>query len=739
MRMPLTIASLSVLLIAIVPFPYVCVRSASAAGSDGLADQVRPEPVQKSGSRTALAWSDLPDPGPRAEPHLTEAADLHLARALSFFDRGEWDAAHLAFRQAAEQFPGPTVVPMARAFLAEILVRQDRTTQRRLDAVQAYVELIRDFPESANAQRARWRIGDLYRELGWTAESQAAYQRAVAESMNARDAARAFLGLGMTWLAAQEWKQALHAFQQVRAGTEQEMLVQWATLGAAAAQYGAGRLPEAASLYESAMRRWPDLIRACPSCLLELADIEQGQGRAATARQLWSSFVNLYPRDERAPSALLQWADSLHQSRRFSASEMLYRTVIARFPDAPEADRARLRLTEAGKALAMQAGDRALALEVQSGFGVHPPLPVAPEERAKILRAISQQQPLDSLGSEALVRLGEHFQAQGKEEEAVRHFLSACRRDGVVSGDPWPGAARRRLAELAQPALEEALRSADDWRVVVAFHRADGCVDWLALEEDLVLRGADAHRRLGFSAGAVELYQQVLHRQAGSRRRQEALIGLGRAYLDQDDPGAARRVFERYQLENPLGPYRMEALRYLAEAWTRLGDARSVVKVCRRWLKLHDAQPTQDAQYNEMLLQLADAQASLGAHAEAAATLDLAERVGAIADLTTVLQFARVLAQAGRITAAAARYGDVVRLAPASDEADLARFQLSRLWLTQRQYAEAVLIADKGRTAVRNKIVRRAMALVTATAKTEQGRKGETHHGSGGLDRAGRS
>lgn len=42
-------------------------------------------------------------------------------------------------------------------------------------------------------------------------------------------------------------------------------------------------------------------------------------------------------------------------------------------------------------------------------------------------------------------------------------------------------------------------------------------------------------------------------------------------------------------------------------------------------------------------------------------------------------------------------------------------------------------------TAVRNKIVRRAMALVTATAKTEQGRKGETHHGSGGLDRAGRS
>lgn len=685
-----------------------------------------------------LALSDLPDSGPRTEPHLAETAEPQLAHALALFDHGEWDPAGQAFRQTAENFPGP-VVPMVRAFLAEILSRKEQTTQRRLDAAQAYVELIRDFPDSANAQRARWRIGDLYRELGWTAESQAAYQRAVAESSNTRDAARAFLGLGMTWLATQEWKQALHAFQQVRTGTEQEDLVQWATLGAAAAQYGAGRMQEAASLYESAMRRWPHVFRGCPSCLLELADIEREQGQAQAARQLWSSFVNLYPRDERAPAALLLWADSLHQSRQLSASEMLYRTVIVRFPSVPEASQARLRLTEVGKDLAVQAGDRTLSLEVQSGFGVHPPLPVAPEQRVQVLQAVSQEQPFDALGSEALVRLGEHFQAAGKEEEAVHHFLLACRRNGIVSGDPWPGTARRRLAELIQPALEDALRSADDWRVVLAFHRADICIDWLALEEELVLRGADAHRRLGFSAGAVELYQQVLHRQTGSRGRQEALIGLGRAYLDQDDPGAARRVLERYQLENPLGPYRMEGLRYLAEAWNRLGDARSVVKVCRRWLKLHDAHPTQDSQYNEILLQLADAQASLGAHAEAAVTLDLAERVGAIADLPTILRSARVLAQAGRITAAAARYGDVVRMAPASDEADLARFHLSKLWLTQRQYAEAAMIADKGGAATRNEAVKRAMALITSTVRAEQGRKGETHNGSGGLDRSGRS
>jgi TolA-binding protein len=739
MRMPLTIACLSVFLIATAPFHQTSVRSISAAEPDGLSKPGHSTSHSKAGNRPTLASSDLPDSGPRTEPHLTEAAELQLAHALALFDHGEWDIAGQAFRQVAENFPGPTVVPMVRAFLAEILSRKEQTTQRHLDVAQAYVELIRDFPVSANAQRARWRIGDLYRELGWTAESQAAYQRAVAESSNTRDAARAFLGLGMTWLATQEWKQALHAFQQVRTGTEQEDLVQWATLGAAAAQYGVGRLQEAASLYEFAMRRWLHVFRGCPSCLLELADIERKQGQAQAARQLWSSFVNLYPRDERAPRALLEWGESLHEGRQLSSSETVYRTVIVRFPSTPEASQARLRLTEVGKDLAMQAGDRTLALEVQSGFQVHSPLPVAPEQRVQVLQAVSQEQPFDALGSEALVRLGEHFQAAGREEEAVHHFLLACRRNGVVSGDPWPGTARRRLADLIKPALEEALHSADDWRVVLAFHRADTCIDWLALEEELVLRGADAHRRLGFSAGAVELYQQVLHRQPGSSGRQEALIGLGRAYLDQDDPGAARRVLERYQLENPLGPYRMEALRYLAEAWNRLGDAQGVVKVCRRWLKLHDAHPTQDSQYNEILLQLADAQASLGAHAEAAVTLDLAERVGAIADLPTILRFARVLAQAGRITAAAARYGDVVRMAPASDEADLARFHLSRLWLTQRQYAEAALIADKGRAEARNEVVKRAMALITSTVRAEQGRKGETHNGSGSLDSSGRS
>ena len=166
MRMPPTIASLSVLLIATIPFHQASVRSISAAEPDGLAKPTHSASLAKAGNRTMLSWSDLPDPGPRPEPQLTEAAELHVAHALSFFDRGEWDAATQAFRQAAEQFSGSTVVPMVRAFLAEIVSHKEQTTQRRLDAVQAYVELIRDFPDSANARRARWRIGDLYRELG---------------------------------------------------------------------------------------------------------------------------------------------------------------------------------------------------------------------------------------------------------------------------------------------------------------------------------------------------------------------------------------------------------------------------------------------------------------------------------------------------------------------------------------------------------------------------------------------
>ncbi|MEX5214314.1 MAG: tetratricopeptide repeat protein [Nitrospiraceae bacterium] len=739
MRMPPTIVSLSVFLIMAIPLPQTSLRSVSAAEPDGLAQSVSSVSRSNVGHRATLAWSDLPDPGPRTEPQLLEAAELQLAHAMVFYDHAEWDAAEQHFRRTAEKFPGSAVVPMVRAFLAEIAAHREQTTQRSLEVVQSYAELIRDFPGSANAQRARWRIGDLYRDLGWIAESQAAYQRAVAESTNARDAARAFLGLGMTWLAAQEWTQARHAFHQVRTGTEQEALVQWATLGEAAAQYGEGRGEEAAALAESVMRRWPMAFRACPACLLELAEIEKKSGQGKAARQLWSVFVNLYPRDERASRALLAWGESLDEDGQIAASQTLYRTVIGRFPNSLEAGRARLRLTEVGQDLAKQAGERRIALEVQSSFDVHPPLPVAFEQRVRVLRDVSQEQASDALASEALVRLGEQFQEAGKEQEAIHHFLSACRRDGVISGDPWPAVARRRLADLAKPALEEALRSADDWRVVLAFHRSEVCVEPLAMEEEFVIRGADAHRRLGFSAGAVELYQQVLHRQLGTRWRQEALIGLGRAYLDQDDPEAARRTFERYQLENPLGTYRMEALRYLADVWNRLGDARSVVKVCRRWLKLHDAQPTQDAQYNEILLQLAEAQASLGAHAEAAATFDLAERVGAITDVPAILRFADVLAQAGRTSAAAARYGDVIRLAPSSNEAEHARFRLSRLWLTQGRYDEAVLVADKGRATARTEILRRAMALITSTVRTELARERGTHHGSGGVDRAGRS
>ena len=36
-------------------------------------------------------------------------------------------------------------------------------------------------------------------------------------------------------------------------------------------------------------------------------------------------------------------------------------------------------------------------------------------------------------------------------------------------------------------------------------------------------------------------------------------MGLGQCYLDQQDPQAAQRVFERYRLQFPLGQYSTDA------------------------------------------------------------------------------------------------------------------------------------------------------------------------------------
>ncbi|GKS59235.1 hypothetical protein YTPLAS18_27620 [Nitrospira sp.] len=637
----------------------------------------------------------MPDPGPRVEPNLTTAEAASLDSAKAQLRTGQFDAAISALERIEQQGTKFGVVPIARAYRAEAVYTQQVGTQFRFDAIAIYQTLIREFPDSLNASRAAWRVGDLYAEQGWQVEAQAAYERAAKDAAEPSDKARAFLGLGLMQLHSGRARQAVETLKGLRYQAIDEQTRSWVMFGLAEGYYGLQRLSEAADLYRQLQEHWPERLRGSPEALLHVAEVERRQGHEDVARGLLLTFHNLYPRHREAPPTLVQLGDSLKKAGLLTQAELIYGLTIEQYATAEEAQVARLRLAELGKELADRQPRHPLALDVADQFATGLRAPLSPEGQREILESISAAHPDKMVASEALVRLAELDLEADQSKQAQRTLQAVCQREGRVVGDDWPMRARRRLAEILRPKLVEAIREADDYHVVEVFHRFGPCPDWESEHLDLILHLAESHRRLGFAEPSIALYQQVLRMAREAEWRQHALLGLGRAYLDQRDGLAARNVFDRYLLEFPLGEMKGEALKFLSESWAHVGDAAAVEKAARRWFKWAGPRASEDPGYGSMLLRLAGAQAVLERYGDAVHTVRQAEQAGVLPYVQARLREARLWDSNGSVQAAIAQWAEVVRVEPGSCEASVARLHMARAWWLQQRWPEAALMLGK--------------------------------------------
>ncbi|MGH7233783.1 MAG: tetratricopeptide repeat protein, partial [Nitrospiraceae bacterium] len=216
---------------------------------------------------SAIFLLPLPDDGPRYDLEASGPGATLFQQGVTAYAKGEHAAADMFFREFTRRFPQSLLVPSAFAFLAELILVDPADTQQRLAAIESYRTLLRQFPTSANASRARWRIGDLYAEHGWWFEAQTAYKRAFGDSSVPDDRARARLGAGVAFLAERKWSEATNAFEEIRARSRDERLIPYASIGLAEARYGAKRVGDARSLYESSFTRWPDFFKQRPEVL----------------------------------------------------------------------------------------------------------------------------------------------------------------------------------------------------------------------------------------------------------------------------------------------------------------------------------------------------------------------------------------------------------------------------------------------------------------------------------------
>jgi TolA-binding protein len=649
----------------------------------------------------------LPDDGPRYESPLTGPDGARFSEGITALAQERDQDADQAFTSLVNEYPTSPLKGASLAFVADLIAKRGTDHQRR-QAIEAYRALIREDPSSANASRARWRIGDLYAQGRWLIEAKASYEQSLADSP--MEGPRALFGLGLVLLEGGQWKEAQHAFQQVKKRTDDERLIVPATFALAEALSRAQQWEQAQSVYESGIRRWPAAFKGHPDSILLLADVKIHLRKHAEARALLEQFYNLYPTHAEAPTALIRVGDSWRQTARIDRAKTLYAAVIQKHSGTYQESVARMRMAELARESFVHGRKPGPELGIGAILDGRPARDDEAREQEDMFEQIAQAYAGVELGSEALFHLGEHLEARDRRLEAVDVYRRLSDRKGLIDHDPWPETAGWRLVALLGPWMLAALQSHDDLAAVNLFYRHGAFGEDLYAGNAILLLLADAHHRLGFSPQAIKLYRTLVRDTVSDPVREKAFIGLGLAYLAQQDLPAAKRVFERTLLQYPAGQSRTMALTYLADTLNRQGDWNGVIRVCRLWLRHADARSLEG---RRMLHLLAHAQVKIGHPRDALDTLARTIGAGAKSHATS-LPYADQLLNVGQYEEAAARYLHIVQAPSSAADADWARLQLAKIRRAQKRYGEARTLLQEVQSMTTDELVNRISAALLA-------------------------
>jgi tetratricopeptide (TPR) repeat protein len=381
-------------------------------------------------------------------------------------------------------------------------------------------------------------------------------------------------------------------------------------MGAALAYHRAGRLDEAAALYELILAGQPHhpdalhyfgvvcyqrgdygraveligiaagLIPGSPDCHCNLAEAYRGLGKYEEAEASSRRALSLRPK---YPEALLNLAAALFQQRRFQDAEQACRSALNLRPEFPAA------------VLAL-----ADALREQWRIG---------ESLAQYRRALE----LAPESWAAHANYGLLLVRRGEWEEGLRHCREAV---GLASGEalPWQnlGAVLLEYGSIAEAmgALEEALKLAPDstslclviggaWAQMADYAEARR---WFAkaldLDSNLTLARcllADVTLEAGDAEEAARIYGEVMEKEP---QRAEALVGLARAWLDQGDvDGSVAHFREALRLRPEAAPLHI----LLGETLSTAGDLAGAIDCQRKAIELD---PNSAGAYGSLLTTL---------------------------------------------------------------------------------------------------------------------------------------
>jgi TolA-binding protein len=527
-----------------------CVVVLCLAGALGLPAQSADAAASRAESQ-ALLWLERGAPG-------AGSGNAPLAEGLQRFRDGDYRGAGTALAEAARLGAGTPAEEAALFLMGENLARSAATHQDIRSVIKSLEQARSRFPASPRSNWALWRIGSLYRRLGFDLEAVATIERALrGESADSLMGAAIRLDLADAYMARRQYAQAARFYQTVRDTASSDDNQAEGTLGQGAASYALSQYKQARDLYDVAEAKWPARVWSSPLHLLALGDSLLQMRQWPRAKEVLLRGYNLHPRDQAAPVILAKFGDGFRLNGNPRAAKVIYHTLLERHPQSDGALLARLGLAELAE------GD------APAGGG-------AREAREQYLAVVNgwQDRPV---AVEALFRLGQSHQRAGELEAAGAAYDRLLER-------PDAGAWLAR----ARGALEEMIRTlgAEGKHVEVAtlYYRHKDLLSKPTLDLETGVTVGDSLARLGLAGPAILAIRAVFTAALKSPHLEHVLVTLAEAYRARNEPAKAAEVWQEYLQRFSKGRWSPEAQEQVLTALIRSEKRDDAEQFCRQWL-----------------------------------------------------------------------------------------------------------------------------------------------------------
>ncbi|MDX2226522.1 MAG: tetratricopeptide repeat protein [Verrucomicrobiae bacterium] len=470
---------------------------------------------------------------------LTEGTDRKSVPAEAFiliaecFDRMQKsDEASAALLQAMQNSREDSQKATLLFKTADFQVQQKKFDR----ALDTFKKITTDFPRSAYAEAALFRLGQTHFLSGNPGAALTAFQSLLTQFPESTYGDAAQFETGQIYLLTGAYPKAREAFGVLMARHPKSRLLPKSSMGIAEAYFQEGKFAEAADQYNQFLKTVPlEELRAPAAFNRALAIARLGHDEKTLAEM--RDFIETHPESPLAPSALF-WTGNYHYSKQdYARAQAQFEALVKKFPRAPLADEAAYWAGKAAYSRQDYPAATALFQQVINGTDA-------------------------SLKFDARMRQGEVLRQTGQFESALLLY------EAVLKESPnAPGIAEALLGKAVclhtLKKYDEAISALND--VLKANP------DSLPLQHEATYRLAKALEKKGRTKEALALYLDILYGNALPPRLQNPapaknteFVWFGRAGFDagkikeeQEDWQGAIQIYKI--LESAGGPISQEA------------------------------------------------------------------------------------------------------------------------------------------------------------------------------------